>query len=108
MSAVPVFIPPAFVPPPLVRSALVRSALVPPALVPDAHPVGRPKETSFPVTRPVTTPAHWQLTERGIAVVLLLAALILTVAVIVIGVTAVRVTGADYDAGSDRSGQARS
>jgi len=40
--------------------------------------------------------------------VLLLAALILTVAVIVIGVTAVRVTGADYDVGSDRSGQARS
>jgi multisubunit Na+/H+ antiporter MnhC subunit len=41
-------------------------------------------------------------------VVLLVAALILTAAVIVIGVTALRVTSADDGAGFDRSGQASS
>ncbi|HEX7211085.1 MAG TPA: hypothetical protein VF241_09220 [Propionibacteriaceae bacterium] len=41
---------------------------------------------------------RWQLTDRGIAVVLLLVAVILTAAVIAVGVTALRVTSADYDA----------
>ena len=102
MSAVPVFVPPVFVPPFFVPP------FVPLALVPDAHRADRPRETSLPVARPATTPTHWQLTERGIAVVLLVAALILTAAVIVIGVTALQVTSADDGAGFDRSGQARS
>lgn len=45
-------------------------------------------------------PANWQLTDRGIAVVMVLACVIMTVAVVVIGLTAMRVTSADYDAGS--------
>jgi len=50
------------------------------------------------VARSVPTPIGWQLTDRGIVVVLLVAAMILTAAVIAIGVTAVRVTSADYNA----------
>jgi hypothetical protein len=41
-------------------------------------------------------PGDWRLTDRGIAVILVFAAMILTAAVAVIGLTAVRVTGADY------------
>jgi multisubunit Na+/H+ antiporter MnhC subunit len=59
------------------------------------------------VARAVTTPIRWQLTDRGIAVVLLVVAMILTAAVIAIGVTAVRVTSADFDAGLHESRQAQ-
>jgi multisubunit Na+/H+ antiporter MnhC subunit len=59
------------------------------------------------VTRAVTTPIRCQLTDRGIAVVLLVVAMILTAAVIAIGVTAVRVTSADFDAGLHETRQAQ-
>ena len=57
--------------------------------------------------RSTETPGDWKLTDRGIAFVMLMVGVILTVAVAVIGITAVRVTSADYDAGSQRSQQAR-
>jgi hypothetical protein len=44
-------------------------------------------------------PASWQLTDRGIAVIMVIAAVIMTVALVVIGLTAMRVTSAGYDAG---------
>jgi hypothetical protein len=56
--------------------------------------------------RATETPGDWKLTDKGIAVVMLIAVVILTVAVAVIGITAVRVTSADYDTGSQRSQQA--
>ena len=42
--------------------------------------------------------AEWRLTDRGIAVVMALAAMILTAALVVIGLTAVRVTSIDHRA----------
>jgi hypothetical protein len=42
--------------------------------------------------------AEWRLTDRGIAVVMALAAMILTAALVVIGLTAVRVTSTDHHA----------
>ena len=42
---------------------------------------------------------NWKLTDRGIAVVMLIAAVILTAALAVIGITAIQVTSADYDTG---------
>jgi hypothetical protein len=62
------------------------------------------KQIELPATE---TPGDWKLTDRGIAFVMLMAAVIMTAAVAVIGITAVRVTSADYDAGSQRSQQAR-
>jgi hypothetical protein len=53
-----------------------------------------------------TAPTSWKLTDRGIAAIMVLAAVILTAALTVIGITAVRVTGADYDASSQASQQA--
>jgi hypothetical protein len=44
-----------------------------------------------------TAPASWQLTDRGIAMVLLVAGIIMTVALTMIGLTVVRVTSADDD-----------
>jgi hypothetical protein len=41
-------------------------------------------------------PASWRLTDRGIALVLVLAAMIALAAVMVIGLTAWQVTGPDY------------
>jgi hypothetical protein len=45
-----------------------------------------------------TASADWQLTDRGIAVIMALAAMILTAALVVIGLTAVRVTSTDHRA----------
>jgi hypothetical protein len=87
MSAVPVFIPPVPIPP--VAAPPPRMQLVP------APVVGRPATSSM----------EWQLTDRGIAIVLLFAAMILTAAVITIGVTAVRVTSTDHNAGLHGSSQ---
>jgi hypothetical protein len=42
--------------------------------------------------------SDWRLTDRGIAFVMVIAALILTAAIAVIGLTAARVTSADYGA----------
>jgi hypothetical protein len=46
-----------------------------------------------------------QLTDRGIAVVMLIAAVILIAALAVVGITVIRVTSADYDAGVSGSQQ---
>ena len=62
-------------------------------LKPRTPSVGMP----FGEVREVTASPAWRLTERGIAVVMVIAALLMTVAVVVIGLTAVRVTDADYD-----------
>jgi hypothetical protein len=43
--------------------------------------------------------SDWRLTDRGIAVVMVIAAMILTTAIAVIGLTAVRVTGPGGDSG---------
>jgi hypothetical protein len=51
--------------------------------------------------------ADWQLTNRGIAVVMVIAAMILTTAIAVIGITAVRVTGPGGDARPQGSRQAQ-
>ncbi|SDS33001.1 hypothetical protein SAMN04488543_1521 [Friedmanniella luteola] len=49
---------------------------------------------------PAVASAGWRLTERGIALVLVTALLIVTAAVTVVGLTALRVTGERYaDAG---------
>jgi hypothetical protein len=50
------------------------------------------------IVKAPTAPADWRLTDRGIAVVVALAAMILTAALVVIGLTAVRVTSTDYQA----------
>jgi hypothetical protein len=51
--------------------------------------------------------ADWRLTDRGIAVVMVIAAIILTVAIAVIGVTAARVTSPGGDAGLNEARQAQ-
>jgi len=51
--------------------------------------------------------ADWQLTNRGIAAVMVIAAMILTAAIAVIGITAVRVTGPGGDARPQESRQAQ-
>jgi hypothetical protein len=47
--------------------------------------------------------SEWRLTDRGIAVVMVIAAVILTAAIAVIGLTAVRVTSPGGDAGLHES-----
>jgi hypothetical protein len=51
--------------------------------------------------------ADWRLTDRGIAVVMVITAMILTVAIAVIGITAVRVTSPGGDARLHESRQAQ-
>jgi hypothetical protein len=51
--------------------------------------------------------ADWRLTNRGIAVVMVIAAIILTVAIAVISLTAVRVTSPAGDAGLHEARQAQ-
>jgi hypothetical protein len=51
--------------------------------------------------------ADWRLTDRGIAVVMVIATIILTGAIAVIGVTAVRVTSPGSDAGLYEARQAQ-
>lgn len=51
--------------------------------------------------------SDWRLTDRGIAVVMVIAAMILTAAIAVIGFTAVRVTGPGGDSGVQESRQAQ-
>jgi hypothetical protein len=52
-------------------------------------------------------PAGWRLTDRGIAVVMVIAVMILTAALVVIGHTAVRVTDPDFGAGIEELPQAQ-
>ena len=49
----------------------------------------------------------WRLTDRGIAAVMVIAGMILTAALVVIGLTAIRVTGPDYGPGIAESRQAQ-
>jgi ferric-dicitrate binding protein FerR (iron transport regulator) len=58
------------------------------------------------VRAPNRQPA-WRLTDRGIAVVMVIAAMILTAALIVIGLTVVRVTEPDYRTGFEEWTQAQ-
>jgi hypothetical protein len=51
--------------------------------------------------------SEWRLTDRGIAVVMVITAMILTTAIAVIGLTAVRVTGPGGDSGGYESQQAQ-
>jgi hypothetical protein len=95
MSAVPIFIPPVSIPP-----VLIPRVAVPSVSIPQARGKVEPAPGS---ALPATTRVRWRLTDRGIAVVFLLVAVILTAALIVIGVTALRVTSADYDAGLHES-----
>jgi len=55
---------------------------------------------SSPAVGPVVQPAGWRLTDRGVALVLVTGLMILTAALAVVGLTALRVTGERYqDAG---------
>jgi hypothetical protein len=58
-----------------------------------------------PTVRAPNRQVDWRLTDRGIAVVIVIAGLILTAALVVIGLTAVRVTGPDYGPGFTESPQ---
>jgi hypothetical protein len=60
---------------------------------------------SRPIPRPAASAVHWELTDRGIAVVMVVAAMILTAALIVVGVTAVRVTSPDGRVQESRQAQ---
>jgi hypothetical protein len=66
------------------------------------HSVARTQSTTTArpctIIKAPTASADWQLTDRGIAVVIALAAMIVTAALVVIGLTAVRVTSTDYRA----------
>jgi hypothetical protein len=101
MSAVPVFIPPVSIPPVAIPYVAIPSA---PISIPHTRGSVAPTPSR---ARPATAPIRWQLTDRGIAVVLLLVAAILIAAVIAIGATALRVTSADYDARLHESSQAQ-
>ena len=79
MSAIPVFIP-QVVSSPAPRSEIRRAATT-------------SRATPVPAT---AAPAKCQLTDRGIAVVIAVAAIIMMVAIAVIGLTVVRVTGTGY------------
>ena len=57
------------------------------------------------IPQPATPAVHWELTDRGIAVVMVVAAMILTAALVVIGFTAVRVTSPDDGLQESRQAQ---
>jgi hypothetical protein len=60
----------------------------------------RPVDRAGTIARPRTTSANWQLTDRGIAVVMVIVALIMAAALAVIGLTVLRVTSGDYGSGT--------
>jgi hypothetical protein len=82
MSAVPLSVSNAAVP--KVPAAVVRSGSIP---------------------QPAAPAVHWELTDRGIAAVMVVAAMILTAALVVVGVTAVRVTSPDGGVQESRQAQ---
>jgi hypothetical protein len=69
--------------------------------------INTPPATADPRSSDNPAAADWRLTDRGIAVVLVIAAMILTAAIAVIGITAVRVTSPGGDVRLQRSGQAQ-
>ena len=77
------------------------SALRPCTIINAAPATDRGKSSSDRAT------SDWRLTDRGIAVVMVIAAMILTAAIAVIGLTAVRVTGPAGDSGVQESRQAQ-
>jgi hypothetical protein len=86
------------------RSTVQRSSapvLLPQVSVPDA--AMRPSANAVAAGE---DRASWQLTDRGIAVILLIGGVMMAVALAVIGLTAMRVTSADYDTGLRISTQA--
>src|SRR6478609_5547797 len=104
MSAVPIFIPPVSIPRLAIPPVSIPPVSIPPVSIPPAHDkLGLAPGSALPATAPV----RWRLTDRGIAVVLFLVAAILTASVIAIGVTALRVTSADYGAGLHQSRHAQ-
>ena len=60
-----------------------------------------------PTVRARNRQVGWRLTDRGIAVVMVIGVMILTAALVVIGLTAVRVTAPDFRAGLDGSPRAQ-
>lgn len=84
---------------------------------PDARPARRPTGTvlarsralparSCQVASPAVAvrPAHWRLTDRGIALVLVVGLLICTAALAVVTLTALRVTGVRYHGAGESLG----
>ena len=70
------------------------------------HSVDQSQEraaSTQPLVEETTAPSEWRLTDRGIALVMVVAVMILTAALAVIGITAVRVTSADYRADVHKS-----
>ena len=70
------------------------------------HSVDQSRESAAstrPLVQETPAPSEWRLTDRGIAVVMVVAVMILTAALAVIGLTAVRVTSADYSADVSKS-----
>ena len=63
--------------------------------------------TAVPESSGNRSAADWRLTDRGIAVVMVIAAMILAAAITVIGITAVRVTGPGGDPALRESRQAQ-
>ena len=59
-------------------------------------PIGGSAEVRSCRVEATGAPGEWRLTDRGIALVLVLAVMITVAAVAVIGLTAWQVTGADY------------
>jgi hypothetical protein len=68
------------------------SVFIPQAAISPAHTSDMPRKVATP--RTAAGPTRCQLTDRGIAVVMVVAAIIMIAALAVIGLTAVRVTGA--------------
>jgi hypothetical protein len=69
-----------------------------------ALPARSAKEGS--IVRAPHRQVDWRLTDRGVALVMVIAGMILTAALVVIGLTALRVTGPDYGPGFAESPQA--
>jgi hypothetical protein len=99
MSTITVFVPPAhhFVDLPWSHP----TSAPPPTMINTAPATADPKSSGSAAA------ADWRLTDRGIAVVLVIAAMILTAAIAVIGITAARVTSPCGDAGFHSSRQAQ-
>jgi hypothetical protein len=68
-------------------------------------PPARMSAPPCPIAHAPSLQADWRLTDRGIAVAMVVAVMILTAALVVIGLTAVRVTGPDYRAGFEEPPQ---
>ena len=75
--------------------------------VPNSYVPVTDRSVSRAAAQPTTTPGDWHLTDRGIAVIMVVAAMILTTALVVLGLTVVRVTSTDYGADLQEPGQAQ-